>query len=94
MVESKLTYVREPIEVLLKELSNIVNYKEDFIAQCCSIDSTIDTDLYQKQLKLMDKYINMYLDIINSIKNMLVNEICEVKGVTKEQFILGRDDID
>lgn len=70
MVESKLTYVREPIEVLLKELSNIVNYKEDFIAQCCSIDSTIDTDLYQKQLKLMDKYINMYLDIINSIKNM------------------------
>lgn len=50
--------------------SIIVNYKEDFIAQCCSIDSTIDTDLYQKQLKLMDKYINMYLDIINIIKNM------------------------
>lgn len=24
----------------------------------------------------------------------LVNEICEVKGATKEQFILGRDDID
>lgn len=35
-------------------------------------------------------------DILIEIDTLekLVNEICEVKGVTKEQFILGRDDID
>ena len=34
-------------------------------------------------------------DILIEIDTLekLVNEICEVKGVTKEQFILGRDDI-